>query len=96
MTLSQFGNNQTGNNMAKKKKEEDLDEYEMVTIDQNTAIARAATYLEQAGDLAVRNRDVNGMLLVAEGWMRINNMLIEEEHPSFMRDRRGPFGFVTE
>ena len=75
---------------TKKKKKPDP-EQEMVDIQLNTnlAFSRAAVYLEEAGDVAVSSRSIEGMLTVAKGWMELGDMMDSGHTPP----KRAKLGF---
>ena len=53
----------------KKKKQEVQEETMDIHLNTNLAFSRAAVYLEEAGEVAVNSRNIEGMLTVAKGWM---------------------------
>lgn len=75
--------------MAKKKQVEE--EYESIRLNQDLAFTRSANYLEEAGEVAVNSRSIEGMLLVAKGWMELGDMLMEG--PGQSPERRAKLGF---
>lgn len=75
--------------MAKKKQAEE--EYESIRLNQDLAFTRSANYLEEAGEVAVNSRNIEGMLLVAKGWMELGDMLMEG--PGQSPERRAKLGF---
>lgn len=76
--------------MAKKKQQEE-EVLEDVRMSQNLAFARSATYLEEAGEVAINSRNIEGMLMVAKGWMELGDMM--ETGPRQEPDKRAKLGF---
>ena len=75
--------------MAKKKQVEE--EYETIRLNQDLAFTRSANYLEEAGEVAVNSRSIEGMLMVAKGWMELGDILTEG--PGQSPERRAKLGF---
>ena len=75
--------------MAKKKQVEE--EYETIRLNQDLAFTRSASYLEEAGEVAVNSRSIEGMLMVAKGWMELGDILTEG--PGQSPERRARLGF---
>jgi hypothetical protein len=75
----------------KKKKQVEVEE-EMVDIRLNTnlAFSRAAIYLEEAGEVAINSRNIEGMLTVAKGWMELGDMMDSGQAPK----KRATLGFA--
>lgn len=48
---------------------------EKVDINQQLAYTRSAVYLEEAGSRAAMSKNIEGLLLVAKGWMELADML---------------------
>jgi|688.fasta_scaffold04911_4 hypothetical protein len=46
-----------------------------VDINQKLAYTRSAVYLEEAGSRAAISKNIEGLLLVAKGWMELADML---------------------
>lgn len=76
--------------MAKKKQQEE-EVLEDVKMSQNLAFARSATYLEEAGEVAINSRNIEGMLMVAKGWMELGDMM--EAGPRQEPGKRAKLGF---
>ena len=76
----------------KKKKQEPEEEFLDIHISTNLAFSRAAIYLEEAGDVAVSSRSIEGMLTVAKGWMELGDMLDTGQAPP----KRAKLGFGLE
>lgn len=75
--------------MAKKKKQEDLEEYQEIKLTPQLGFGRAATYLEEAGEVAINSRNIEAMLLIAKGWMELSDMLESGQEPP----QRAKMGF---
>jgi hypothetical protein len=60
--------------MPRKKK----DKEKGVELDSNTAITRAANFLEEVGMIAWQKRDTETLLTVTEGWLKIAEILDDE------------------
>lgn len=73
----------------KKKKQEPEEEFLDIHISTNLAFSRAAVYLEEAGDVAISSRNIEGMLTVAKGWMELGDMLDTGQAPP----KRARLGF---
>ena len=73
----------------KKKKQEPEEEFLDIHISTNLAFSRAAVYLEEAGDVAISSRNIEGMLTVAKGWMELGDMLDTGQAPP----KRAKLGF---
>ena len=73
----------------KKKKQEPEEEFLDIQISTNLAFSRAAVYLEEAGDVAISSRNIEGMLTVAKGWMELGDMLDTGQAPP----KRARLGF---
>lgn len=76
--------------MAKKKQQQE-ETLEDIVMSQNLAFARSATYLEEAGEVAVNSRNIEGMLMVAKGWMELGDMM--DSGPGQEPGRRAKLGF---
>ena len=76
--------------MAKKKQQEE-DTLEDIRMSQSLAFARSATYLEEAGEVAVNSRNIEGMLMVAKGWMELGDMM--DSGPGQEPGKRARLGF---
>ena len=76
--------------MAKKKQQVE-EEYETIRLNQDLAFTRSANYLEEAGEVAVNSRSIEGMLMVAKGWMELGDILTEEPRQS--SEKRARLGF---
>ena len=76
--------------MAKKKQQQE-ETLEDIVMNQNLAFARSATYLEEAGEVAVNSRNIEGMLLVAKGWMELGDMM--DSGPGQEPGKRARLGF---
>jgi hypothetical protein len=76
--------------MAKKKQQQE-ETVEDIVMSQNLAFARSATYLEEAGEVAVNSRNIEGMLMVAKGWMELGDMM--DSGPGQEPGRRAKLGF---
>jgi hypothetical protein len=76
--------------MAKKKQQQE-ETVEDIVMNQNLAFARSATYLEEAGEVAVNSRNIEGMLMVAKGWMELGDMM--DSGPGQEPGRRAKLGF---
>lgn len=59
-----------------------------VDINQQLAYTRSAVYLEEAGSRAAISKNIEGLLLVAKGWMELADML-ETGHDSKKRAKLG-------
>lgn len=77
---------------APKKKKVEEQEYQEFNLNTNLAYSRAAIYLEEAGDVAVSSRSIEGMLTVAKGWMELGDMLDTGQAPP----KRAKLGFGLE
>jgi hypothetical protein len=73
----------------KKKKQEVQEETIDIQINTNLAFSRAAVYLEEAGEVAVNSRNIEGMLTVAKGWMELGDMMDTGQQPP----KRAKLGF---
>ena len=73
----------------KKKKPEPEQEMVDIQLNTNLAFSRAAVYLEEAGDVAVSSRSIEGMLTVAKGWMELGDMMDTGQTPP----KRAKLGF---
>lgn len=73
----------------KKKKQEVQEETIDIQINTNLAFSRAAVYLEEAGEVAVNSRNIEGMLTVAKGWMELGDMMDPGQQPP----KRAKLGF---
>jgi len=60
-----------------------------IQLNTNLAFSRAAVYLEEAGDVAVSSRSIEGMLTVAKGWMELGDMMDTGQTPP----KRARLGF---
>lgn len=76
--------------MARKKQQQE-ETVEDIVMSQNLAFARSATYLEEAGEVAVNSRNIEGMLMVAKGWMELGDMM--DSGPGQEPGRRAKLGF---
>jgi hypothetical protein len=76
--------------MAKKKQQQE-ETLEDIVMSQNLAFARSATYLEEAGEVAVNSRNIEGMLMVAKGWMELGDMM--DSGPGQEPGKRAKLGF---
>ena len=76
--------------MAKKKQQVE-EEYETIRLNQDLAFTRSANYLEEAGEVAVNSRNIEGMLLVAKGWMELGDMM--DSGPGQEPGKRARLGF---
>jgi hypothetical protein len=74
----------------RKKKEEPQEEYVDIHINTNLAFSRAAVYLEEAGEVAINSRNIEGMLTVAKGWMELGDMMDTGQPPK----KRATLGFA--
>jgi len=74
----------------RKKKEEPQEEYVDIHISTNLAFSRAAVYLEEAGEVAINSRNIEGMLTVAKGWMELGDMMDTGQPPK----KRATLGFA--
>ena len=77
---------------AKKKKQEEEVQMVELSIDQNLAFSRVAVYLEEAGDVAVSSRNIEGMLTVAKGWLELADAMDSGQPPQ----KRARLGFGVE
>lgn len=75
--------------MAKKKKKQDEEEYMEFKLTPAVGFGRAASYLEEAGEVAINSRNIEAMLLIAKGWMELSDMLDSGQEPP----KRGKMGF---
>lgn len=73
----------------KKKKEPVQEEILTFNLNQDIAFSRVATYLEEAGEVAVNSRNIEGMLTVAKGWMELADMMDSGQQPQ----KRAKLGF---
>ena len=76
----------------RKKKEEPQEEYVDIHINTNLAFSRAAIYLEEAGEVAINSRNIEGMLTVAKGWMELGDMMDTGQPPK----KRATLGFAVQ
>jgi hypothetical protein len=76
----------------RKKKEEPQEEYVDIHINTNLAFSRAAVYLEEAGEVAINSRNIEGMLTVAKGWMELGDMMDTGQPPK----KRATLGFAVQ
>jgi hypothetical protein len=78
----------------KRKKKQPVEQEEMMDIRLNTdlAFSRAAIYLEEAGEVAVNSRNIEGMLTVAKGWMELGDMMDSGQPPK----KRATLGFAVQ
>jgi hypothetical protein len=78
----------------KRKKKQPAEQEEMMDIRLNTdlAFSRAAIYLEEAGEVAVNSRNIEGMLTVAKGWMELGDMMDSGQPPK----KRATLGFAVQ
>jgi hypothetical protein len=60
-----------------------------VDINQELAYTRSAVYLEEAGSRAATSKNIEGLLLVAKGWMELADMLDTGQHSK----KRAKLGF---
>jgi hypothetical protein len=60
--------------MTKKKKDEEKE----IELNSNLALTRAASFLEEVGMIAWQKRDTETLLTVAEGWLKISEILDDE------------------
>ncbi len=74
----------------RKKKEEPQEEYVDIHINTNLAFSRVAVYLEEAGEVAINSRNIEGMLTVAKGWMELGDMMDTGQPPK----KRATLGFA--
>jgi len=72
-----------------KKKQEVQEETMDIHLNTNLAFSRAAVYLEEAGEVAVNSRNIEGMLTVAKGWMELGDMMDTGQQPP----KRAKLGF---
>lgn len=79
---------------AAKKKVQAQEQVEQQTFELNQALAfsRVAIYLEEAGEIAVNSRNIEGMLTVAKGWMELADMMDNGHLPP----KRAKIGFAGE
>lgn len=82
----------TKKSAPKRKKKQPVEQEEMMDIRLNTdlAFSRAAIYLEEAGEVAVNSRNIEGMLTVAKGWMELGDMMDSGQPPK----KRATLGFA--
>jgi hypothetical protein len=73
----------------RKKKQEVQEETMDIHLNTNLAFSRAAVYLEEAGEVAVNSRNIEGMLTVAKGWMELGDMMDTGQQPP----KRAKLGF---
>lgn len=73
----------------RKKKQEVQEETMDIHLNTNLAFSRAAVYLEEAGEVAVNSRNIEGMLTVAKGWMELGDMMDTGQQPP----KRARLGF---
>lgn len=76
----------------RKKKVEPEEEYVDIHINTNLAYSRAAVYLEEAGEVAINSRNIEGMLTVAKGWMELGDMMDTGQPPK----KRATLGFAVQ
>ncbi len=62
-------------NKAVKKPVVNSEPDQQVDINQKLAYTRSAVYLEEAGSRAAISKNIEGLLLVAKGWMELADML---------------------
>jgi hypothetical protein len=78
----------------KRKKKQEVEQEEVLDLHLNTnlAFSRAAVYLEEAGEVAVNSRNIEGMLTVAKGWMELGDMMDPGQPPK----KRATLGFAVQ
>jgi hypothetical protein len=76
----------------KKNNKEEVLEVETFKINQALAFSRVAIYLEEAGEIAVNTRSIEGMLTVAKGWMELADLM----EPGHETPKRARIGFAGE
>jgi hypothetical protein len=76
----------------RKPKQEPEEEYVDIHINTNLAFSRAAIYLEEAGEVAINSRNIEGMLTVAKGWMELGDMMDTGQPPK----KRATLGFAVQ
>ena len=76
----------------RKPKREPEEEYVDIHINTNLAFSRAAIYLEEAGEVAINSRNIEGMLTVAKGWMELGDMMDTGQPPK----KRATLGFAVQ
>lgn len=73
----------------RKKKQTPVQEAETFQLNQALAFSRVAIYLEEAGEVAVNSRSIEGMLTVAKGWLELADMMDSGHEPP----QRAKLGF---
>ena len=63
-----------------------------IRLNTDLAFSRAAIYLEEAGEVAVNSRNIEGMLTVAKGWMELGDMMDSGQPPK----KRATLGFAVQ
>lgn len=72
-----------------KKQAKQIQPEQKVDINQDLAYTRSAVYLEEAGSRAALSKNIEGLLLVAKGWMELADML----DPGQQSKKRAKLGF---
>jgi hypothetical protein len=75
---------------AKKKEKVVEEEVEQFQLNQSIAFSRVAVYLEEAGEVAVNSRNIEGMLTVAKGWLDLADAMDSGQVPQ----KRARLGFA--